>query len=564
MLQKEYRNHRKILIVDDQEINRELLGSIISDYKVAYAADGAEALDYIRENKDTLSMILLDLIMPNVDGFEVLETMKNNPDTYGETPVIVLTSETDAELRALRLGASDFITKPFPIHEVILSRIDRIIELREGRDLINTASKDPVSGLNSGQFFLKFAVAAQQNNPDIPMDIGVLNINHFRTFNELYGRIGGNTLLRVIGDALHSYIDETPGVAARADADAFFLAFPHTDDYLPLLNLVQERIAAVPNGSQVKVRFGVCPASDNIPIAKKLDRARTACNMLRGNYKNNIMVYDDSLHAAELRSEQLTNDIERAVKERQFIVYYQPKYSIQTDVPRLSSAEALIRWKHPEFGMISPGEFIPLFERNGLIGIADAYVREEAARQIAEWRDKFGITLPVSVNLSRAYIFDPNLEPTLLNLIERNGLTTNDLLLEVTETAYMDDSDELLTAVNRLREDGFKVEMDDFGSGYSSLNMLSTLPIDALKMDMKFIQNVKSNNRNFRMIELILDIADYIGVPVIAEGVEDETQLKLLKEAGCAIVQGYYFSRPVPPKEFEELIRKDLELNKEV
>ena len=564
MLQKEYRNHRKILIVDDQEINRELLGSIISDYKVAFAADGIEALEYIRENKDTLSMILLDLIMPNMDGFQVLETMKDNPDTYGEIPVIVLTSEADAELRALKLGASDFITKPFPVHDVILSRIDRIIELREGRDLINTASQDPVSGLNSGQFFLKFAAAAQQNHSDIPMDIGVLNINHFRTFNELYGRVGGNTLLRVIGDAIRSYLQDTPGVAARADADVFYLAFPHTDDYLPLMNLIQERINGVPNSSQIKARLGVCPATDSIPIAKKLDRARTACNMLRDNFKSNIMVYDDALHAAELRNEQLTNDLDRAVKERQFIVFYQPKYSIQSDTPRLSSAEALIRWKHPELGMISPGVFIPLFERNGLIHIADNYVWEEAARQIAEWREKFGVTLPVSVNLSRADIFDSNLEQTLLGLAEKNGLTTNDLLLEVTETAYIDDSTELLTVVKRLREDGFKVEMDDFGSGYSSLNMLSTLPIDALKMDMKFIQNVKSNNRNFRMIELILDIADYIGVPVIAEGVEDETQLKLLKEAGCAIVQGYYFSRPVPPEEFEELIRKDLELNKEV
>ena len=137
MLKKEYRQHRNLLIVDDQEINRELLGTIVSDYNVAYACDGEEALSYIREHKATLSMILLDLIMPNIDGFQVLEIMKDDPDTYGEIPVVVLTSEKDAELRALKLGASDFITKPFDLHEVILTRIDRIIELREGKDLIN-------------------------------------------------------------------------------------------------------------------------------------------------------------------------------------------------------------------------------------------------------------------------------------------------------------------------------------------------------------------------------------------------------------------------------------------
>ena len=563
MLEKEYRQHRTLLIVDDQEINREILGEIVSDYKVAYACDGEEALSYIRDHKDSLSVILLDLIMPNVDGFQVLERMKQDPDTYGEIPVIVLTSEKEAELRALKLGASDFITKPFDLHEVILTRIDRIIELHEGKDLINTASKDPVTGLYSGQFFLKFSGSVQQSSPSWKMDVGVLNIHRFRSFNELYGRVGGNTLLRAVGDALNEYLQDKPGVAARAEADTFYLFFPHTDDYEPLLEQIREKIRTVPNSSTVRIRLGVCPASRNLPIAKRLDRARTACNMLRDNYKNSVMIYDDHIHAAEQHNEQLTNDLERATAERQFLVYYQPKYAVQGEIPRLSSAEALIRWNHPELGMVSPGDFIPLFERNGLIHIVDNYVWEEAARQISEWKQKFGVTIPVSVNLSRQDIYDDHLEQILLNLITRNHLSPEDLLLEITETAYMENSGDLLDVVRRLRSHGFKIEMDDFGSGYSSLNMLSTLPVDALKMDMKFIQNVQKNNRDFRMIELILDIAEYIGVPVIAEGVEDEEQLRLLKDAGCAIVQGYYFSKPVPAKEFEKLICKDVETRKE-
>lgn len=563
MLKKEYRQHRNLLIVDDQEINRELLGTIVSDYNVAYACDGGEALSYIREHKATLSMILLDLIMPNIDGFQVLEIMKDNPDTYGEIPVVVLTSEKDAELRALKLGASDFITKPFDLHEVILTRIDRIIELREGKDLINTASIDSITGLNSGQFFVKFAGNVQENNPDTPMDIGVLNINRFRSFNELYGRVGGNTLLRAIGSALRQYIQDVPGVAARAEADSFYLCFPHTDNYEPLLEMVQDAVRTVPNSAPIRVRIGICPSSHDLPIAKRLDRARTACNMLRDNYNSSLMVYDDRIYAAEQQDERLTNDLDRAVSERQFLVFYQPKYKIQGDVPRLNSAEALIRWKHPELGMISPGKFIPLFERSGLIHIVDHYVWKEAARQIADWKQRLGVTVPISVNLSRQEIYDAGLEQTLMDLVNTNHLSPEDLLLEVTESAYVDNSDDLLEVVQRLRRRGFKIEMDDFGSGYSSLNMLSTLPVDALKMDMKFIQNVRENNRDFRMVELILDIAEYIGVPVIAEGVEDEEQLRLLKDAGCAIVQGYYFSKPVPAEEFETLIRKDMDIHKE-
>ena len=562
MLKTEYRRHRRLLIVDDQEINRMILGNIVSDYQVDYACDGAEALDFIRAHKDTLSAVLLDLIMPNTDGFEVLRIMGESPGIYGEMPVIVLTSEKDAELRALTLGASDFITKPFDIPEVILTRIDRIIELREGRDLINTASRDPISGLSSGQFFLKFCSTAQLNNPGLPMDVAVLNIRRFRSFNELYGRIGGNTLLKVIGNALSRFIENTPGVAARYEADIFYLFFPHTDDYNPLLNLINEALAEVPGGKHVKVRLGICPSTQDLPLAKRLDRARTAGNMLRGNYKNSIMIYDDELHKAEMRDEKLTNGIDQAVLEHQFVVYYQPKYAIQGGRPRLAGAEALIRWRHPDLGMISPGVFIPLFEEKGLIHIADRFVWQEGARQTAEWKKAFGISLPVSVNLSRVELFDEHLEQDLLGLIETNGLATEDLHLEITESAYTNDADEVCAAVGKLQNCGFKIEMDDFGSGYSSLNMLSTLPIDALKMDMKFIRNIRSSRKDFRIIELILDIAKYIGVPVIAEGVEDEDQLNLLKEAGCDIVQGYYFSKPVPPEDFEVMIKKEIELIK--
>ena len=213
--------------------------------------------------------------------------------------------------------------------------------------------------------------------------------------------------------------------------------------------------------------------------------------------------------------------------------------------------------------MIFPGNFIPLFEGNGQISVVDNFVWKEAARQIAAWKEKFGITIPVSVNVSRVDIFSHDLEERLNHLVEENGLDSGDLKLEVTESAYTDNADKMIALIERLRKDGFEIEMDDFGSGYSSLNMLSSMPIDILKMDMKFVRNIEHSEKDFRLVQLVIDIAKYLKLHVVAEGVENEKQLSLLHNAGCDLVQGFYFSRPVPPEEFEELIIREMNTNRE-
>ncbi len=211
--------------------------------------------------------------------------------------------------------------------------------------------------------------------------------------------------------------------------------------------------------------------------------------------------------------------------------------------------------------MISPGDFIPLFEGNGLVQKLDRYVWEEAGAQIARWKKEFGMTIPVSVNVSRIDIYDPELENYLLGILERNGLTTKEMLLEITESAYSDNAARLIEVVNSLREKGFRIEMDDFGSGYSSLNMLTTIPIDVLKMDMKFVRNMLKDEKSLKLCELVMDISRFLDVPVVAEGVEDEAQLERLRDMGCELVQGFYFSRPVPPEEFAALIGKEAGLS---
>ncbi|MBQ4382108.1 MAG: EAL domain-containing protein, partial [Oscillospiraceae bacterium] len=268
--------------------------------------------------------------------------------------------------------------------------------------------------------------------------------------------------------------------------------------------------------------------------------------------------YSDEMRRRELYNEHLVNDIHKALEEEQFIVYFQPKYNIRGEKPFMASAEALIRWQHPEYGMVSPGDFIPLFEGNGLIQLVDHYVWRGAARFIRRMKDKYGVCVPISINVSRIDLHDPELDRVLEDIIRENGLDYSDLYLEVTESAYAGDSKHIIDTVSRLRNKGFRIELDDFGSGYSSLNMLTELPIDVLKMDMKFIQNVKQGKKDMRLIELVMDIAGYLKVPVVAEGVETEEQMLLLKEVRCDIIQGYYFSRPLPPDKFEEHIKEEL------
>ena len=559
IISRQLNKPRLVLIVDDQEINRDVLGMILEDYyEIIYASNGREALEMIDRYRDRLSVVLLDLIMPEVDGFTVITRVRED-EFLNSIPIIVLTAERNAELRALQMGAADFITKPFDMHEVILARVSRIIELSEGRQLINAAEHDPLTMLYSKSFFFEYANRIFHYHPDWHMDAVVLNIDQFHTVNALNGREFGDSVLQAIGDEIRDFLGETEGIASRFEADRFDILCRPQADYRVLLERFQSRVNRLSKTVNIRLRMGVNPWREGVEPVLRFDRASAACGMLRGNYKANLMVYDEEMRAREILNQRLLNDLRRALEEHEFRVFYQPKYDVQCDPPRLTSAEALIRWDHPELGMISPARFIPLFEGNGQISLVDNYVWNEAAGQIARWRDEYGVTIPVSVNLSRVDVFDPQLEQRLSDLIRRHGLNYRDLKLEVTESAYTDNAEQMIVLINRLRAAGFEIEMDDFGSGYSSLNMLSYMPIDVLKMDMAFVRNIENNEKDFRLVEVVLDIARYLNVPVVAEGVETHQQLDMLKQAGCRLIQGYYFSRPLPPEDFEPLIAREKE-----
>ena len=552
---------RRILVVEDEFINQEILKSLIGEaYEVVPAYTGAEAMELVRTQHETLSLILLDLHLPDIQGLELLRRLRDDA-VFSRLPVIVMTADREAEVESLTLGAIDFIPKPYPQQKVILARVRRTIELSEDRDILRWTERDHLTGLYNKEFFYRYAAQLDAYHKDAPADAILLNINHFRTLNDRYGKSYGDEVLKRVAESMLEIVKDTGGIVCRSEADTFLIYCPHCGDYDAMLAKAGVSMpGSGESGSRVRMRMGVYANVDKtLDVERRFDRAKMAADTVRGNYAKSIGVFDNTLRETELRSEQLIEDFPAALRERQFLVFFQPKFDVQRDEPMLSSAEALVRWRHPKLGMISPGVFIPLFENNGLIQALDQYVWADAAAHIRAWKERLGVALPVSVNVSRVDLLDPSLVDKLQRIVSDNGLSYGELLLEITESAYTADAEQIIQKVHQLRRLGFRIEMDDFGSGYSSLSMLSSLPIDALKLDMQFIRNAFRQHKDTRLLEAMIRLAESFEVPTIAEGVETEEQLLALKAMGCGIVQGYYFSRPLPAGEFEAFLIENRE-----
>ena len=549
---------RHILVVEDEEINRMILGNILEEaFDLVYAADGAEALEQLKEHKDELALVMLDLQMPRLTGMDVLKVMMEEADLR-EIPVIVLTADQSAEVECLRLGAMDFIPKPYPSREIVLARATRCIELSEKRNIIHSTERDGLTGLLNPEYFLRYVRLYDQHYTDMPMDAVVVDVNRFHLINERYGKQYGDSVLGRIGDRVRKMARDIGGVACRRSADTFFIYCPHRDSYDSMLDAISEGLSGEDvTANRVRLRMGVYANVDKaLEIERRFDYARTASNTVKTGSVRAIGIYDTEMHRADLYRERLLEDFKTSLREHRFKVYFQPKYDIRTDKPALASAEALVRWDHPELGLIGPGVFIPLLEDNGLILELDEYVWRTVAAQIRYWKDRFGFSVPVSVNVSRIDMLSPNLKDIFNDILTANAINSEDMMLEITESAYTGDSEQVIFMARELRGVGmgFRIEMDDFGTGYSSLGMLTHLPIDVLKLDMSFVRSAFAEKHDVRMIELIVGIADYLSVPVVAEGVETEEQYLALKKLGCAYVQGYYFSRPVPTEEFDRFL----------
>ena len=541
---------RRILIVaGDPSRQRFLSEALQGQYDVVYAQTGAEALEAVYGGKDLLALVLLDFALPDSQGKGILKQITEDP-MLKSVSVIVMSRDRQDEVYALNNGAMDFILKPCDLTGVVLARVRHVIELSENRSIIRSTERDQLTGLYNKDFFFNYANQYDVYHQDMDMDAMVVNISHFHMINERHGKAYGDDVLRRVGGKILQSVSGEGGIVCRRDGDTFLIYCPHRDNYEAIL-----KEAATGMDSRVRLRMGVYPHVDkSLDIERRFDRAKLASDTVRDSFTKTVGLYDEQMHRTEIYTEQLLEDFPTAIAEKQFVVYYQPKFAIQGTMPVLNSAEALVRWNHPRFGMVSPGNFIPLFESNGLIRQLDSFVWREVAAQMRDWKDRLGICVPVSVNVSRVDIFDYDLVDHMKGLIREFGLSPDEFLLEITESAYTQNSAQIISTVNALREAGFHIEIDDFGSGYSSLNMISTLPMDALKLDMEFMHNAFKERKNTKMLDAVIDIAYSLEVPTIAEGVETAEQMFALKAMGCDIVQGFYFSKPLPAAEFERFL----------
>ena len=430
-------------------------------------------------------------------------------------------------------------------------------QIIEKEDLISATQTDNLTGLYFRSFFDEYANKIFNENPEAPMDAVVLNINHFHIVNSINGFEFGDTVLKELGKAIKEFLDSNGGIASRTEADHYVMYCSKIDNYGNLYNQLQSRLDALSSQTGIQLRMGIKTWEEGMEPKKMVDCAIIACNMARALYKSPMLIYNEEMRETEILEQTLLNDLHRGVENEEFEVYYQPKVDIRGKTNKISGAEALVRWQHPTLGRLTPNQFIPLFERSSKINLLDKYVFEQVAIQAAEWKEKYGEIMPISMNLSRVDILNPLLEGMLDLTIKKNGLSPDDIRLEITESAYIENEEAFIDIIVKLRQKGYRIEMDDFGSAYSSLNMLSAMPIDALKMDKRFVDNIDSDKKHAKVVELIMGIAENLAIPVIAEGVETERQVKILKKIGCAYAQGFYFSPALTAEEFEKLAYKD-------
>ncbi len=554
---------RTMLIVDDEEVNRLLLGNMFSnDYNILEAEDGEMAWSLIQENKGLLSIVLLDLMMPKMNGFDVIKHMQSDPAT-AQIPFIVLTSEKSMEVESLRLGAADFISKPYDMPEIIFARVDRTVRFFEHKQIISSVERDELTGLYTRRFFLKYCELIDRFHMESEMDGIVADIDQFGLLTEIYGNSVAEGVLKSLSDVLHIYAGQHGGIAGHGEGDVFYLYVTRSEDYEKLTKDINERLRADFPNANIHVRLGIFKReSKSVGLVDVFQYAKIAGDTIKDDYQASLAIYDQQLRETTLFKQRLIYDINQALETEQFVVYYQPKYAIKGERPVLCGAEALVRWIHKDFGFLTPDKYISLFEQNGLIQLVDRFVWKKAAFQVKDWENRFGFTLPVSVNASRIDLFDPQLSETLTELVESAGIEKKNLHVEITESAYFEKQETMINAVKKLRESGFILEMDDFGTGYSALNILGLIPLDVLKLDMSFVGKMHLSPENEKIIEIIMNIASVLQVEVNAEGVETKEQLEKLKTMGCDMVQGFYFSRPVSAEDFEELIKKEQEAGK--
>lgn len=375
--------------------------------------------------------------------------------------------------------------------------------------------------------------------------------------NELYSVTEGDKVLQYIGTVLKEICrpDETFG---RLGNDVFCMCLRRTEpEMLDLVKDLENKIEEYPINFQFVLSVGILRVHhyDGQPVDLMCDQAAMAQRTVKGNYVIRYAFYDPSMGEALNREHYIAGYMRRALENGEFILFFQPKYDIPSG--KMIGAEALVRWNHPVNGMISPGDFIPLFEKNGFILPLDEYVWEQTCSFMREWEDKGLELVPISMNVSRLHMHDPEFCDKIQQLSEKYEILPRLMEMEITESAYIESPQTLYSIMDRLQQSGFVFSMDDFGSGYSSLNILKDIPVNIVKIDLNFLKEARRGPAAGRaVVEGTIRLVREMGLPIIAEGVETQDQVELLLKAGCTGAQGYFYSRPMPAEDFEKLLKR--------
>lgn len=413
---------------------------------------------------------------------------------------------------------------------------------------------DELTGVYVRQAFIRRAEKMLRDNPDIDYDILLADIVDFKQINEKYGNKMGDKILMSVGDFLVSKKADN-NLIGRYGGDLFVVLTDH-DNMTHICNKLDQYIDQLETEALpfFEMKFGRYTHIDHDrSITTVCDHAHLALNSIKDKYDKICAVYDDGFRKKLEIQRKIEGSMREALKDEQFKVYYQPKHAASTG--KLVGAEALIRWIHPEFGFMSPGEFIPIFERNGFVTETDDYVWERTCKNIRRWMDSGLGVVPISVNCSKLAFGQDNLVERFNEPVKSYEIPANLLHIEITESLMEEDVNVLTEVLSELRDDGFEIELDDFGAGYSSINILSTLPLDVVKLDMSFMKQFGDIKRT-KVLEACVNLGRNLGYQTISEGVETEEQLEMLKKLGVDTIQGFYYSKPIPESEFEEYLKK--------
>ena len=551
------RRPERLLIVGDDENNRDLLSSRLagSGYAVDIAGDGIDALAKIRGAQ--YDLVLLDQIMPGMSGLDLLQLLRAT-HSPADLPVIMVSSaeHRDPALQALSDGANDYVTKPVDMPVVaarVHAQLQRARQERAARE--SEQRMDAVTGLGNRLHLLEQLSARIE---DHPVSLLLLDLDAFKVVNDSFGHSAGDRILCEIGVRLREAV-RACDLVARIGGDEFAILLDESaapDSFAERIRTeVARPIPIMGRRVSIGVSIGmVSGASGSTPAGTAEDLlcdAELAMYRAKELGKNRCQMFHPEMRERAHDRMILVHDLRHAAELGQLAAFYQPKVDLKTR--RVVGFETLLRWRHPERGMLYPACFIPLAEETGLIVPIGQWILREACKQLRRWQDRFPMSPPLSmnVNLSVKQIGDPMLIEHVHAILEETGVAPGSLKLELTETSLMTDLERAKTVLSALQAMRIGLKLDDFGTGYSSLAYLRALHFDSLKIDRSFVARMLVDSESHIIVETIVKLAHALDMSVVAEGIEEESQVHELLRLGCDIGQGYFFSRPVEASEAE-------------